>query len=469
MPVADTLSAFALETEGASVPEQVRSRAVLHLLDTVGCGLAAVGLGEGGHATAVALAQEGRPEASVSGSRTLVPAASAALANGTRCHALDFDDTHEAGICHASTVVAPAALAAGEATGASGADVLTAYVLGAEVALRIAVQAADELYERGFHPTPVCGAFGATAASARLLGLDRDTTVNALGIVGSFAAGLFEYLADGSDTKPLHAGWAAQAGVQAARLAQAGASGPSTVIEGRFGVLASHGADPARAEAITERLGERWEFPELAIKPFPACHFLHASTWAAGELAEAHRLAAEDIEEAFVRVPPEGARLVLEPLEAKLAPRTPYDAKFSLPYTLAHRIVHGRLDLRSFAPDAIREPDVLELARRVKPEALDGGGAPSRFAGGARIVTHDGRTLDRFIDHSPGTPRNPLDEEWVLGKFRSSAGLALDAGAVDALAAALHGIDGEAPVADVTRLLRGEAAPTEPTPAATRP
>ena len=127
-------------------------------------------------------------------------------------------------------------------------------------------------------------------------------------------------------------------------------------------------------------------------------------------LADEHRLGPDDLSEVVVRVPPEGARLVLEPLDVKLAPRTPYDAKFSLPFALAHRVVHGRLNLESFTPDAIADPAVLALASRVRQEPFEGE-PPSRFAGGTRIVTGDGRSLDLLVPHSPGTPGNPLGEE----------------------------------------------------------
>jgi 2-methylcitrate dehydratase PrpD len=441
--IAARLAKFAVSTESGAIPPQVRSRAALHLLDTLGCGLAAVGTEAGEHATAVAVAQGGHAESSLLGAPMRVPAPVAALANGTRCHALDFDDTHEAGICHSSTVVAPAALAVGEARGHGGREVLDAYVLGTEVALRIAIASADRLYARGFHPTGVCGAFGAAAAAARLLGLDAARATHALGIVGSFAAGLFEYLSDGSQTKPLHAGWAAQAGVQAARLAEAGATGPATVVEGRFGLLASHTDSAAGAAGIAEALGESWELESISIKPFPACHFVHSSTWAAAEAAEEHDLGHRDIAEIYVRIPAEGEPLVLVPLSAKHEPRTPYDAKFSLPFTVAHRLVHGRLGVSSFSSESIRDPDVLALASRVRGEPL-GSPPPSRFAGGARVVTHAGDELDRFLPHAPGSPGNPLDDDWVLAKFRANAELALDRTAVDELAEALRSLD-EAP------------------------
>jgi 2-methylcitrate dehydratase PrpD len=427
------LAAFA--TAPAAVPEGVLDRARLHLLDVLGCGLAAVGLGQGAAASAVLHDEGGAPQASVLGERERTAAAPAALASGTRCHALDFDDTHEAGICHSSAVVAPAAIALAEAGGRPTEELLDAFVLGSEVALRIAVAAADGLYARGFHPTSVCGVFGAAAAAARLLGLQTEQATNALGVVGSFAGGLLEYLSDGSATKPLHAGWAAQAGIQAARLAGAGATGPASVIDGRFGLLRAY-ADGGPAESISTALGERWEIARLSIKPFPACHFAHSSTWAAAELVERNELDPCDIEAIYVRIPPEGEPLVLDPLADKLRPRTTYDAKFSLPFMVAHRVLHGGLELTSFSRQAIRDKKTLELAARVRPEPF-GADPPSRFAGGARIVTTDGREVDLLVEHAPGSPENPLDADWVATKFDANASLALEPGDAEALKAAV--------------------------------
>lgn len=423
-PAASRFAAFAVSTPAGAIPAAVRASANLHLLDTIGCGLAAVGTGAAAHATALAVAQGGAPEAALLGAAERRPAALAALANGSRCHALDFDDTHEAGICHVSTVVAPAALAMGEATGAAGAAVLDAYLLGSEVALRVARAGAAAMYAKGFHPTGVCGAFGAAAAAARLAGLDHGRATAALGVLGSFASGLLEYLSDGSETKPLHAGWAAQAGVQAVRLAEAGASGPASVVEGRFGVLAAHGAS-AGAEEIAGDLGERWEIEDVSFKAYPACHFAHSSTWLAGELVREHGLSAADVAEIVVTVPAEGEPLVIEPIARKQDPQTTYEAKFSLPFTVAHLLVRGNLDVASFTQASLEDGEVRALARRVRGEPLERT-PPSRFAGGTRIVTHDGAELEGFLDHVPGSPRNPLAEAQLLAKFRANAGLAID-------------------------------------------
>jgi 2-methylcitrate dehydratase PrpD len=455
------LAAFAIDSRRAAIPSEVRERAKLHVLDTLGCGLAAVGLDTASHATIAAARQSGRPEASILAVSELVPAPLAALANGTRCHALDFDDTHEEGICHSSTVVAPSALAAGEASASSGPAVLDAYILGCEVALRIAIATADGLYARGFHPTGVCGAFGAAAAASRLLGLSVRQTTDAFGIVGSFASGLLEYLSDGSATKPLHAGWAAQAGIHAAYLARAGAAGPASVLEGRFGLVASHtGAVPNPAKTL-EGLGETWEVANLAIKPFPACHFAHAPTWAAGKLAEEHHLTPDDIAEIVVRIPAEGMPLVLDPLSAKIAPRTPYDAKFSVPFTIAHHLVHGRLGLSAFSPHGIGDREVLALARRVRGEPL-ASPAPSRFAGGVRLVTHSGGQLDRFVAHAPGSPQNPLEEASLISKFRANAQLHLDPSRAGNLAHAIRSIDDAPSLDEVMGLARTPEASLAP-------
>lgn len=451
-PIAHQLAEFAVSAEPSARPG-LRAVAARHLLDVVGCGLAAVGSGEGGHATEVALAAGSREEASVLGSAVRLPAAAAAFANGTRFHALDFDDTHEEGICHVSAVVAPAALASAEVAGLDLGGLLDALAVGSEVALRVAVAAAPSIYARGFHPTSVCGAFGATAATARIRGLDATQTANALGVVGSFASGLMEYLSDGSATKPLHAGWAAQAGVQASALAAAGATGPATILEGRFGIFTSHGETPIDPAPVTAGLGVDWHAERIAIKPFPACHFLHAPTWAIAELAAEHGFGADDVEAIAVEVPAPGVPLVLEPLAAKHHPATVYDAKFSAPWTIAHHLVHGELTLSSFNAERIADPRLLELAGRVGGGAWTEGEPLSRFCG-AVTVTVGGTELREVVPFTPGSSDNPLSDAAVLDKFRANASLSLPADEVEALARAFDPDQGAAPLDRILDPLR---------------
>ena len=272
MTAAEKIAAWATALDLDDVPADVAEHAKLHLLDALGCGLAA-------HATGVAAEGRttmdelgGEPQATVIGSGRRLPAANAAFANAMLCHGLDFDDTHSDSVSHVTTVVGPAALAAGEQHGASGREVLAAVVAGNEVTCRVGMAASGEFHRRGFHPTAICGIFGGVAAVAAVTRLDPETTASAFGIAGSFAGGLFAYLADGTPTKPMHAAWAAHGAQLAARLAQHGAAGPPSVLEGKFGLYhAFLGAAEGTVDidAQLADLGSRWETPRIAYKPFP--------------------------------------------------------------------------------------------------------------------------------------------------------------------------------------------------------
>jgi 2-methylcitrate dehydratase PrpD len=440
---AERLASFTSSLRSDDIPAEVAEAAKLHVLDALGCGLAA-------HALEVAPGpREAMLEPGVTGPATVIgaegglPAADAALANGATCHALDFDDTHTGSIAHVSVVVVPAALAAAQADGASGADALAAIVAGNEVVTRLGMAAGDAFHARGFHPTAVCGVFGATAAAARIRGLDAATTVQALGIAGSLASGILEYLSDGSSTKRLHAGFAAHAGVLAARLAAHGATGPNTVFEGRFGLYnAFIGRDDIDIDGQLGDLGERWETPRIAFKPYPACHYIHASLDATIEAAAGEPLDPDEIEEIVALSTEAGVRLVLEPLEAKHRPRSEYDAKFSLPYSIASLILRGHVDVSTYVGDAISEQRVLDLARRVRYEVVDYATFPQALPGGVRIRLRDGRVLEAELPYQRGGPENPMADDEVRDKYRTNAGLALGGADVTALEQAIMGLEG---------------------------
>jgi 2-methylcitrate dehydratase PrpD len=438
---AERLAAFAVGLRHDDVPRAVRQRAVLHVLDAIGCAYAASALGEGTEARSVAVAQGGAPEAAVIGTGERVPAVSAALANGTLMHALDYDDTHPGSICHITTVVAPAALATASATGASGRELVTAYIAGCETVARVGAAADGEFHRRGFHATGVCGVFGAAVAAARLLGLDAAATTRALGIAGSFAPGLLEFLGDGSSTKRLHAGGAARVGVEAARLAEAGATGPAGVLDGRYGVFATHLGDRhAAALAVQlDDLGTRWETAAMAIKPFPCCHFMHGALEALASLD----LEADDVEAIDVRVADAGVGLILEPAADKPRPRTPYDAKFSLPFTAGALLVHGRVGVATFTPEGIDDEAAVAVAGRMTYEPVPLDEMANGFGGAVAVRTADGRTLAASVDHPRGSVAAPMSEADVRAKVRDNAVLALAAADVSALEAAILGADTE--------------------------
>jgi 2-methylcitrate dehydratase PrpD len=441
---AERISAWTSNLSLNDIPVDVANAAKLHFLDTLGCALAADALDVATAGREALREESGTPQATVVGLRGRLPASQAAFANGMLAHGLDYDDTHSDSVAHVSAGVVPAALAVAEALSARGAELLAALVAGNETTTRIGMAAPAAFHRRGFHPTSVCGVFGATASAARLHGLDAARTTRALGIAGSFAGGIFEYLADGSETKPIHAAHAARSGVTAAALAANGATGPTTVLEGRFGLFATF-ADVHRIDlrAAFADLGRRWETPRIAFKPYPACHFIHAPIDAASKAVRGRRFAPEEIREIVVRVPEPAVSLVLEPAASKARPRTPYDAKFSLPYSVAAMLVHGAVDIGSYSARSIAEERVLTLAARVRYEVVPFATFPQAFPGGASVTLADGTTLEADLPHQRGGAENPMSEEEVVAKFRANAGLRLDRDAVERLIGASLGLEKE--------------------------
>lgn len=443
MKAAERFADWATGLEFDDIPGEVAEAAKLHLLDTLGCGLAATALSVATEGRETMAELGGEDQATVIGRRAGLPAANSAFANAMVCHGLDYDDTHSNSVAHVSVVTCPASLAVAEASGASGRDALVAIIAANEVVTRVGMAASGLFHKRGFHPTAICGVFGATVAAARLEGLDVSRTTSALGIAGSMASGLFAYLEDGTPTKPIHPAWAAHGAVLAARLAAHGAEGPPSVLEGKFGLY--HAFLGAReGEIDLERqltdLGVRWETPRIAYKPYPACHFMHGAVGATADAA-GEGLSPDDVEEVVVTVPAAGVDLVLEPASSKIAPRTAYEAKFSLQYSAAAMLVHGRCGVTTYAPDAIRDPRVLDLAKRVRYEVKEYPTYPAAFPGGVRITTRDGRTLEADLPHQRGGPENPMSAAEVRDKFRENASLALEGDAAEALEDAILALD----------------------------
>ena len=443
MPTAsERLAAFSGALTLDAVPPAVRQAATLHLLDALGTGLAAHALGVATEGRAILDDLGGPGPATVIGRPRPVQPAAAAFANAMLCHGLDYDDTHGPSICHVTTVVGPAALAAGQAARRSGAEVLAAQVAGSEVVTRLGAAASGVFHARGFHPTSVCGIFGATVAAARLTGLGEAATAEALGVAGSLASGLLAFLADGTPTKPIQAGWASHGAVVAARLAGAGARGPRSVLEGRFGLFhAFAGQEAIDLEGALDDLGAHWETPRVAFKAYPACHLMHGALGALSAAVGGRALPVEAVAEVLVQVPKAVVPIVLEPAAEKAAPRSEYDGRFSLPFSAAALLATGRLDLRSFGPGPRADRALLGLAGRVRYEPGDFPAGASPFAGRARVRLTDGRVVEAECLHQKGGPENPMEQEEVIGKYRANAGLALGTAAVATLERAVLEIE----------------------------
>lgn len=416
MTVAQALAGWALGL--SRVDDDVAHAVARHLLDGLGTAVAGYRSGAVAPAVAVATAMTAPAQATVLGDGRRVPAAAAALANGALVHAEDFDDTHTGALVHPTAVVLPAVFAAGQRAGASGREVLVAAAVGYETIIRLGASVKHGFHARGFHATSVCGTPAAALAAARLGGADVPTAVNALGIAGSQAGGLLEFLHTDATTKQLHPGWAAHAGIVAADLAAAGATGPASVVEGAYGLVPSFAGSPP--QGVADDLGSVWHLLATTVKPYPVCQLSHAALDAVAALSPPVDPAAIDHVE--VDVPTDSVPIVCEPAARKHAPTTAYEAKFSLPWCVAARLVDGELTLRSFSGDALARGVVRDLARRVTYKPFQPDGAAADAPGRVRVHLLDGRVLDGFVPRSHGGPDQPLDDGALVDKFVANCG-----------------------------------------------
>jgi 2-methylcitrate dehydratase PrpD len=427
-PIAETLARFTAGLSFERIPPEVVDRAKHLMLDAVGIALASTGF-DFAHRTLTAMrGLGGEGDSPVIGFPAHLPMRDAALVNGVLIHGLDYDDTHTGGVVHPTASLLPTVLAVGGRRRVSGAAALAAYVAGVEAAARLGAVAKGGFHQIGFHPTGLVGAFGCTLAAGKLMGLSEEQLVMAQGITLSAAAGSLEWLEDGAWTKRFHPGWAANAGITAAALAQQGFVGPKRAYEGRFGLYASHlqqRYDPEDLALATCDLGEIWELMQVAVKPFPACHFTHACADAAIALKREHRLDAGAIEHVEALVPAEVVKTVCEPAANKQRPANAYDAQFSIPFIVAAALLRGRFTLAELTAEAISDPEVLGLAKRVDYRVDPGSGFPRYYSGEIVVTTTDGRSLRHREHVNRGCGDRPLAKAEILAKFHDNATRAL--------------------------------------------
>ncbi|MBU2536214.1 MAG: MmgE/PrpD family protein [Chloroflexi bacterium] len=343
----------------------------------------------------------------------------AALANGTSAHSLELDDLHNESSAHPAVAIFPAAFAVGELIDCGGKRFIEGVIAGYEVMTRLgkALNPANH-YARGFHPTGTCGVFGAAAAASKILELDQEQTINSLGIAGSQAAGSMEFLADGSWTKRLHAGWAAHNGVIAALLAERGFNGPATIIEGRFGFLHAYsdGADPDR---VLADLGKPFEIMRTSIKPHACCRYKQGPIDGILRIMRENNLKPEEVKQVTLGILKAGFPIVAEPEELKYNPKTLVDAQFSMPFGAAVAILYGKASLNEYTQENIESPRIKEMMGRVS--CVEDPGLetvfPRQWPASVELVTEDGRRFSTRIDYPKGDTENPLTWEELLGKF----------------------------------------------------
>ncbi|MFB6070149.1 MAG: MmgE/PrpD family protein [Halanaeroarchaeum sp.] len=353
------------------------------------------------------------------GAETEIAPEFAALVNGTTAHALDVDDGHRTASAHPGSAVVPAALGVAEREGASGEDLITAVAVGYEAMLTTASAVQTSHRERGFHATATTGCFGAAAAVASLLDLDERRSAHALGLAGTQAGGLFEFLEKGSMAKRFHPGRAAMAGVLAGDLAAVGFDGPDTIIEGEDGFATAFADDYDFAPY--DDLGDPWAVTERYLKPYPSCRHAHAPIEAAFELRN-RGVEPAAIDEVRVETYRSAAH------HDKQAVETLLDAQMSIPFAVAVALATGEAKLAQFDPDLMDDDTIRELVEAVtvvETEEMESSYPATRPA---RVVaeTTDGDTQEATVRYPTGSPESPMSWVGLQEKFHDLAGTSLD-------------------------------------------
>lgn len=431
--ISGRISEIGVKLKYEDISPEVIENSKKFILDLLGCIIGAKQVQSSVTMVDTVLELGGNPDSTVIGYGFKTSPAMAALANGTMGHAFDMDDDHREGTQHSSVVVFPAVLATAEKFKLTGKALLTSFVFGSEVTIRLGEAFLGQTYYQGFHPTGTCGVFGAAAGVAKLLELDRVRMMYALGMAGSQAAGLLEWKAQGTWTKRLQAGHPAMCGVLSGLLAQKGYTAPATILEGEDGFIRAYSyKDTWDLNKITDRLGEKWEMSDTSIKVHACCRF---SAPLADCALDLHKQGVDPnmVEEILAKVNKYSIKVLCIPEERKYKPQTVVDAQFSLPYAIAVGICKGRETIAEYTEEAIKDPYVLDLASKVKwvldPEAE--AVYPKYYPCTIIVKTKDGRQYVSHVDYPKGDPENPVSFSETIEKFRFMAGHTIDKNKMD--------------------------------------
>ena len=343
-------------------------------------------------------------------------AINAAFVNGAASHIVELDDIHKASIIHAATVVVPAALAVAEWKKLGGKDFILAVAIGYEVCYRIG-EAVTPSHYYYWHNTATCGTFGAAAAAAKLLGLNEDEIVHALGSAGTQAAGLWEFIEDGAMSKQLHPGKSAMNGVISAILAKKGFTGASKILEGNRGFFKAM-SDEYDESKVTNGLGDQFKIVENSFKIHASCRHTHHAMDLMIELAKERPVTLNDIDKITVKT-----YQVAINITDNDHPTTQYASKFSLQFCTALALLKGQGGLDVFNDETLWDKDIRTLMKRVEvtvdPE-IDAS-YPEKW--GAKVEVHltNGETILKETDFPKGDPENPVTADDILEKFMKLA------------------------------------------------
>ena len=403
------LADFFLSLKTEDLPPDVKKKARELITDTIGVGLAGSIHSEGRPALEIVLESGGTQESIIWGRPEKAPSHMAALVNGTFTHCIEMDDTHRTTYLHAGACVLPAALAVGEKVGARGKDFLFAAVAGYETAIRIALSVSPEHRLKGYHTTATVGVFGAAMAASLLLNLNIFQIVNAMGLAGTQAAGLFQFLYDGSMVKRFHPGRSAQSGVLAALLAAKGFTGSPEILEGAygFGKVMSDRFDP---HAITNRLGSYWHILEMGIKPYSACRFCHAPIDGALDIRNEPGFDPRLVKSVEVC----GSKQLFDQTGNK-SPKTVMAAQLSTPFSVALSLATGRT-MPEDVEKGLKDPAIIDLAGRVTV-VIDNALPKTARDITLKVKMTSGEEKMVSVALPLGEPERPIPPEMLKNKF----------------------------------------------------
>jgi 2-methylcitrate dehydratase PrpD len=423
----DTSFAFArnlVNTKYENLPPEVVEATKKEILDLLGVAFGGISQPGATHVCELVKEWGGKEESSIIGCKQKVPAPNAAQANATMAHTLDFDDVHEAAVMHPGIASIPVVMAVGEAQGnLSGKEFITCTALGVDMMCRLALATTPgkSPIELGWHLTTLFGFMGAAATAARVMRLNEDEIVDAIGIGYHQSGGNGQCVKDGALTKRLGPGFAVKGGITAALMAKMGVTGAKNSLEGEWGLYRQFMDGDYSPEILTADLGKRFEGINVAIKPYPCCRGIHPAIDAALALVAESNIQSKDIKEIVLSVTDAHLKLLWQPLEAKRSPRSPVDAQFSIPWGVASAIVGRKVGLSDFTDSAIRNQNVLEVTQKMRVEVDNGLHKPGPEPTRVKIITNEGKDFAKVVENPLGSLERPMSFEDCARKFTDCA------------------------------------------------
>jgi 2-methylcitrate dehydratase PrpD len=398
----------------------------------------------------------GNPQSTVIAWGFKCPAPHAAQVNGTMIHALDYDDGHQQAVVHVGCTAVSTCFAAAERMGgASGQELITALAVGADFLVRLgmAAGAKTSALSCGWHPTTLFGNLGAAAMASRIMGLDEEKTINALGLAYHQCGGAGSGVGDGALAKRMGPGLAARAGITAALMAEKGITGERNPLNGRTGLFNTYLRGDVNLEKLTADLGKKFEGVDVADKPYPCCGFSHPFIDAALALRSKYDIEPERIKEIRV-VGGQSGYALCTPLEIKRAPRTIVDAQFSVPYTVAAALFRGKVTPEDFTDLSIKRGNILEVAQKVSGELDEKMTRHGVSPGKVTLIMDDGQEYSQYIENCLGSVENPMTFQDCARKFRECAAISLKPLSSSACDQVIDMIDKLETLEDATAVIR---------------